>query len=156
MTNPLPKNWFTTTLKVVPSLKWALAVAALAAIFSVARLYAGGTFKVIVVCLILIGLSILMILFSTFAAKKRAKGIHVDIPIYILIYLVVLLVVAFGVLGTSSLWFGWPIPSLRIGETGSASAPMRARIPRSYACVDHQASRLVSDRTHEAPLRRDV
>jgi hypothetical protein len=26
--------------------------------------------------------------------------------------------------GTSSLWFGWPIPSLRIGETGNASAHM--------------------------------
>lgn len=116
-TRPWHKGWLGAAVAAIAALKWALAVAAFAAIFSIARFYSGGIFKVVVACLVMIGLCILMVLFVTLVTQRRSKGVYLDVPVYIITYLIVVLVVICAILGMSSLWVGWPIPGLRIGNS---------------------------------------
>lgn len=116
----LGKGWFRKALQSVPALKWALGVAALAAIFGAARAYVGGDpAQIIGACLIVLLLSTVLVLFSTFAAKKTTAGIPIDGAIRVLLWLVVAIVVTSGVLATTSFWFGFPLPLNPKPEQGS-------------------------------------
>lgn len=133
------EGWMRRTLRMIPELKWALGVAFLAAVFALARSYAGASpYKIAAACLLILGLSVVLVLFATFVSNRKSRGVKVDLHIVILLWLITVLVVFSGTFATTSFWFGWPISSFNPKEVDS-------RTHAHITCVGHSDASVFID-----------